>query len=75
MTNEKPSAYEPFAVRITSDKNRLLDTREWYERHKNDYCQHDQAPPFAWSGYFRWLLEQLEHREAQSVARTPEPTP
>lgn len=35
--------------------------REWFERHRKDYCARDlQAPPLVWSEYFQWLLDALE---------------
>ena len=33
--------------------------RDWFARHRDDYCSHDASPPHAWSEYFEWLLQDV----------------
>ena len=42
--------------------------REWFERHRHDYCSHHQAPPLVWSEYFERLLHLLDQQAAEGQA-------
>lgn len=42
---------------------------EWFERHRDDYCHHDQqAPPKVWSEHFAWLLNREIQRQRSEKA-------
>jgi hypothetical protein len=41
--------------------------REWFERHREDYCDCVGSPPRAWAEYMSLLLD--ERDEARKLAR------
>lgn len=55
-------------TRTAAEQEQII--REWFGRHKHDYCKHDPAaPPLVWSEYFQWLLDALGNATAAQRTR------
>ena len=55
-------------MRPMTAREQLSHIKEWFIRHRRDYCDHCAGPPLAWSEYFAWLLAELElHQAADAV--------
>jgi hypothetical protein len=49
--------------------DRVQTIREWFARHRSDYCVHDQSPPLVWSEYFGFLLRLVEQYQRDAASR------